>query len=130
MQEKFESFRKQYPVFIYKDYHISVKDGEYVELTYDFEVPGLCEFHPSNRIRTSNLEIINDPESETARHLAFSLGMVELVSYWKPMCSPNVEVLCGALSEAESEWWKKLYFGGLGEFFFKNGIRTDRKSVV
>lgn len=124
MQEKFESFRKQYPVFIYKDYHISVKDGEYVELTYDFEVPGLCEFHPSNRIRTSNLEIINDPESETARHLAFSLGMVELVSYWKPMCSPNVEVLCGALSEAEAEWWKKLYFGGLGEFFFKNGIRT------
>lgn len=124
MQEKFESFRKQYPVFIYKDYHISAKDGEYVELTYDFEVPGLCEFHPSNRIRTSNLEIINDPESETARHLAFSLGMVELVSYWKPMCSPNVEVLCGALSEAESEWWKKLYFGGLGEFFFKNGIRT------
>lgn len=124
MQEKFESFRKQYPVFIYKDYHISVKDGEYVELTYDFEVPGLCEFHPSNRIRTSNLEIINDPESETARHLAFSLGMVELVSYWKPMCSPNVEVLCGTLSEAEAEWWKKLYFGGLGEFFFKNGIRT------
>ena len=124
MQEKFESFRIQYPVFIYKDYHISVKDGEYVELTYDFEVPGLCEFHPSNRIRTSNLEIINDPESETARHLAFSLGMVELVSYWKPMCSPNVEVLCGALSEAEAEWWKKLYFGGLGEFFFKNGIRT------
>mgnify|MGYP000443611600 FL=1 len=124
MQEKFESFRKQYPVFIYKDYHIFVKDGEYVELTYDFEVSGLCEFHPSNRIRTSNLEIINDPESETARHLAFSLGMVELVSYWKPMCSPNVEVLCGALSEAESEWWKKLYFGGLGEFFFKNGIRT------
>lgn len=130
MQEKFESFRKQYPVFLYKDYHISVKDGEYVELTYDFEVTGLCEFHPKNKIRTSNLEIANSPDSEVAKRLAFSLGMVELISYWKPMCPPTVEILCGELSEAEAGWWKKLYFGGLGEFFFTNGIRTTLKDFM
>ena len=71
MQEKFDAFRKQYPEFIYRDYHIDIVDGEYVELTYDFEIPGLCEFHPSNRIRTSNLEIINSPDSSYARVIAF-----------------------------------------------------------
>lgn len=130
MQEKFENFRKQYPVFVYKNYHIDVKKGEYVELSYDFEVPGLCEFHPKNRIRTTNLEVINDPESETANRLAFSLGMVELISYWKPMCPPTVEIQCGLLTDAEAEWWKKLYFGGLGEFFFTNAIRTTPKDFM
>lgn len=125
MQEKFDTFRKQYPEFIYRDYHIDVADGEYVQITFDFEIPGLCEFHPSNRIRTSNLEIVNAPDSALAHRIAFSLGMVELVSYWKTACPPTVKILCGYLSKEQCDWWKKLYFGGLGEFLYTNGIETD-----
>lgn len=125
MQEKFDAFRKQYPVFVYRDYHIEIVDGEYVQLTYDFEIPGLCEFHPSNKIRTSNLEIINSPNSVTAHKIAFSLGMVELVSYWKTACPPTVEIECGYLTDADCDWWKKLYFGGLGEFLYTNSIETS-----
>ena len=125
MQEKFDGFREKYPEFIYKDYHIEVLPDEYIKLTYDFDVPGLSEFHPSNKIRISNLNIMNDPESKAAERIAFSLGMVELVSYWKIACPKKVRVLCGSLSEDECSWWKKLYFGGLGEFFFKNNIKTS-----
>ena len=125
MQEKFENFRSKYPVFIYKDYHIDVVENEYVKLTYDFEIPGLCEFHPTNQIRISNLKIVNDPKSVSAEKIAFSLGMVELISYWKPVCCPIVKVCCGHLSTEDKAWWKKLYFGGLGEFLFKNTITTS-----
>ena len=124
MQEKFNEFREKYSEFLYRDYHIEVEHGEYVKLTYDFEVPGLSEFHPSTKIRTSNLNIINNPNSESAKRIAFSLGLVELVSYWKIACPKNVKILCGYLNEKECDWWKKLYFGGLGEFFFKNNIKT------
>lgn len=55
----------------------------------------------------------------------FSLGMAELVSYWKCCCSPRVEIRCGALSERQKNWWKKLYFNGLGEFFYRNQIDAD-----
>jgi len=124
MNEKFESFRQQYKEFIYKDYHIDVQDDS-VTLTFDFEVPGLCEFHPSNKIRTTNLKVLNNPTSEIAKRIAFSLGMVELISYWKPMCPPVTKVLCGELSEEDVLWWKQLYFGGLGEFFYTNNIETS-----
>lgn len=55
----------------------------------------------------------------------FSLGMAELVSYWKCCCAPKVEIRCGGLSEKQKNMWKKLYFNGLGEFFYRNGIDAD-----
>lgn len=60
-----------------------------------------------------------------AERIAFSLGMAELVSYWKCCCPPIVEVRCGGLSDWQKSWWKKLYFNGLGEFFYRNGINAD-----
>ena len=29
------------------------------------------------------------------------------------------------LTEKQKKWWKKLYFNGLGEFFYRNGIEAD-----
>lgn len=59
------------------------------------------------------------------KECAFSLGLVELISYWKITCAPNVHIECGSLDETQKKWWKKLYFNGLGEFFYINHIETD-----
>ena len=48
--------------------------------------------------------------------------MVELVSYWKITCSPQVVIEAGTLNEDQILWWKDLYFNGLGEFFYVNKI--------
>ena len=69
-------------------------------------------------------------DRELADKIAFSLGMAELVSYWKCACPPVVEVRCGGLSTWEKNWWKKLYFNGLGEFFYRNGITPDFDSFM
>jgi hypothetical protein len=58
--------------------------------------------------------------------LVFSLGMVELISYWKLTCSPYVCIEAGSLTDDQIEWWKKLYYKGLGEFFYTNGIKIDQ----
>ncbi len=71
-----------------------------------------------------------DYDRELADKIAFSLGMAELVSYWKCACPPVVEVRCGGLSGWEKQWWKKLYFNGLGEFFYRNGITPDFDSFM
>ena len=42
---KYETFREQYPEFIYESYDIEVQDGK-VLLTYHFSVPGLRDFAP------------------------------------------------------------------------------------
>ncbi len=59
--------------------------------------------------------------------LVFNCGMVEMVSYWKATCSPITQVVCGVLTKEMQAWWKRLYFNGLGEFFYLNGIDTDEE---
>ena len=91
-QADFDRFRRDYPVFQYKQYEILRGEGA-VTLRYTFEIPGLCSFTPQTTIETENLTLLNDPECPAAQELAFSLGMVEAVSYMKATCSPRMEVL-------------------------------------
>ena len=51
--------------------------------------------------------------------------MIELISYWKLACPKKVYITPFRLSEEQIKWWKKLYFNGLGEFFYLNGIKEN-----
>ncbi len=121
-------FREKYPDFYYHGYEIDEDERE-VKVSYFFEIKSLSSFNPSWTFykRTTKETFKNNP---LFQNLVFSLGLVELVSYWKITCSPTVHVLPHPLSSEQVEWWKKLYFGGLGEFFFVNGIHPDFDSFM
>lgn len=120
----YEQLRKQYKEFIYESYEITEEEGE-IFIRYHFLVPGLSEFAPTWRFDPAGRKFDELLENKTFLRMVFSLGMVELVSYWKIACPPKVRILCGALDEKQCAWWKKLYFYGLGEFFYTNGIELD-----
>lgn len=132
MVHKYREFREKYQTFIYNGYSIE-EDGEKINIVYDFKVPGLSEFAPTwsfPKKKHSDVEYKNQPKF---REMVFSLGMVELVSYWKIACPPKVVVKCGFLDEDMIKWWKSLYFNGLGEFYYTNGIEeneTDFMDIV
>lgn len=119
--KNYNELRKDFPVFRYRSYSLT-SDDDNIYISYDFETEGLTSFRPEIRIDKRDLPIVNDFDSPIGRKIIFSLGMVEAVSYLKATCSPIMKVDCGYLDEDGCKWWKKLYFGGLGEFFFKNGI--------
>lgn len=114
--DKFTELREKYPVFIYHSYMIS-DEG----FSFHFSI-GEYEFFPE--WKWNGLEIPADMPRELIEYVIFSIGMTELVSYWKCACPPLVRVMCGSLGEEQIKWWKKLYWGGLGEFFYRNGIET------
>ncbi|HOU09557.1 MAG TPA: hypothetical protein PL044_02315 [Clostridiales bacterium] len=122
--EKFLRFRAEHPVFSYDGYDIARENGDIV-LSWRFAVEGLCEFRPVTRVKTDNLAIFNAVDGATARAIVFSLGLAEAVSYWKCACPPRFALRCGDLDADTALWWKRLWFGGLGEFFYRNGIETD-----
>ncbi len=128
-QKTFSELRKTYPTFTYERYTIA-RAGTRIKLTFYFSVDGLCTFAPSTEIETENLTVLNDPESETAQAIVFALGMTELISYWKAACPPTVIVRCGYLSDWDKRWWKRLYFRGLSEFFYRNGIDADESDFM
>lgn len=122
----FTELRRQYPRFVYHGFAACA--GEHIlQLTFDFEIEGLSRFQPVWKIPCPKTPDLFDP---VLHRLAFSLGLAELVSYWKITCSPEVVIEYGALTKEQADWWKKLYFGGLGEFFYRNGITTDFDSFM
>ena len=116
-------FRNKYPKFVYSGYKISETDQS-LGLDFHFAIIGLAEFKTHwEMAKPSSYSV--DFNDKRLGGLVFSLGMVELASYWKMTCSPEVHIACGTLSEEQSAWWKKLYKKGLGEFFYTNGIDID-----
>ncbi len=128
-ENKYLSFRKKYTTFKYNSYSLT-QDENNIYISYDFEITGLISFHPEIRIDKNDLPVINDFDSPVGKKIIFSLGMVEAVSYLKAACCPKMTVECGYLDDDDKTWWKKLYFGGLGEFFYRNGIDADFKDFL
>ncbi len=125
--DKYNKFRQDFPVFTYKNYTIE-ETADTVKIGYKFSIDGLTDFTPSWVFpKPADFTVSGDL---TFEKLAFSLGMAEAVSYWKAACSPVMRVECGELSTEQIQWWKKLYFLGLGEFFYINGINADFDSFV
>ncbi len=118
----YTQLRSSFPVFRYSGYDTaSLENG--TELTFHFSIDDLAAFSPKWFFPKGESPV--DENDKTFQTLVFSLGMAELVSYWKITCSPNVIIEAGALSPKQIQWWKKLYFNGLGEFFYLNKISAD-----
>ena len=119
--EKYQALRREYPRFYYRSYELCENERE-VQITYRFEIQGLSSFAPVWKFPKAEGDTQKWGEDALFQKMVFSLGMVELVSYWKITCSPQVFVEAGALDEEQILWWKDLYFNGLGEFFYVNEI--------
>lgn len=123
--KKFEKFRREFPKFKYKSYKIEQVSS--LKITYEFEIPNLEGgiFKPQWNFPLSSFTIYE--KDEFFLSLVFSLGLAEMISYWKLTCSPEISVEAGALNETQKKFWKKLFFKGLGEFFYTNNISPPDK---
>lgn len=120
--KQYLSLREQYPRFAYRGYEIEENDS-CLKITYRFETLGLSEFAPVWVFPKAEGDCRRWSEDRLMQDMIFSLGMVELISYWKIACPPTVTVEAGWLNQDQIDWWKDLYFNGLGEFFYVNGIK-------
>lgn len=120
--EKFLQLRNKHKEFVYHDFEISETGFK-----FHFSIDEY-NFYPSWSF--SEGTIGQHVNRDLLEYAVFSLGMAELVSYWKCACPPVVRIKCGALDQQRIQWWKKLYFNGLGEFFYRNEIKTDVESFM
>ena len=120
--KQYLSLREQYPRFAYRGYEIEENDS-CLKITYRFETLGLSEFAPVWVFPKAEGDCRRWSEDRLMQDMIFSMGMVELISYWKIACPPTVTVEAGRLNQDQIDWWKDLYFNGLGEFFYVNGIK-------
>lgn len=122
MQEKFNQLGEKHPVFSYDRYELENQADKLI-ITYYFSLGDFVTFQPRWEFVKKHKDVDYERE-ETVNRLAFQLGLVELISYWKCACSPLVQIKAGFIDEEQIKWWKQQYFLGLGEFFYTNRIET------
>lgn len=127
-QEKYARFRREFLFLKYVGFKAHTDNiGLHVE--YEFDLSGKYTFRPGFSI-PARLYFQNFPDNETLQspslqNLIFHIGLIELISYWKAACPKEIHVIPGFLSEEQRLWWKNVYYQGLGEFFYTNGIETS-----
>lgn len=125
---KFQELRDKYPIFIYENYQIIDNKDNY-ELKFVFNIPNLTTFNPTITISKSDVKN-NKISKALLNKLVFNIGLVELISYFKCVCSKEIIIKCGYLNEDQIEWWKKLYYNGLGEFLYINKIDISENDLI
>ena len=123
--ERYRDLRERYPEFVYEAYHHEVTEKG-LKVWFDFRM-GDVVFHPEALFEAR--PFLN-MDAEDIDRMVFDIGMIELISYWKCACPPTVKVECGSLDDGQVAFWKKLYWNGLGEFFYTNGIAETQDSFL
>jgi hypothetical protein len=146
---KVDIFRKKYSEFIYKSYSWKISRGN-LNISFDFEIepdgstPSLqvIKFHPKILIKNVNPQFVKRIENEVlnpvrnrkflngVNNLVFNLGLIELLSYWKAICSPEIIIEAGNLNKEQINWWKDLINRGMGQFFYENRINFRKPHFI
>ena len=125
---KYIELRNKFKEFYYNNYNLR-EDEEAIYIEFEFEIPNLAIFKPVTKILKKQMKL-KSINSIQAKNMAFNIGLIELISYWKCTCCPQIVIKCGYLSVEQIKWWKKLYFYGLGELFYTNNIQNTIDDFV
>lgn len=120
MNSKYQQLRNKYHTFYYNSFDILEENDQFI-ITFNFEIEGLTIFEPKWIFKKPK-EFNFQKNKKKVETIVFNLGMVEVISYLKAVCSKRLVVKAGMLDEAQKLWWKKLYVNGLSEFFYRNNI--------
>lgn len=119
LREKFEYI--SYDKFIFSE----------MEKSYDVDYHyTLGEFHFVHKLNILKRDFFHPKNLEDKEVFLFHLGLCELISYYKAACPKKVVLKAGALREEQMDFWKKLFYNGLGEFRFVNNIDISYEDFV
>ena len=123
-QNKYNSLRETYHFFRFQRYDYTL-ENEQLSVKYYFSLDDKYFFTPSFDIPKRKFYDFNNLNNSQLDVILFNIGMIELISYWKLACPKRVYIQPFKLDDNQIRWWKKLYFNGLGEFFYLNGIKEN-----
>ena len=116
------SLRKKHPQFVYKEYRYKVSDKDLI-VSFVFEISPSIRFTP--KVTIKNIKRKNGIDN-----LVFHLGLIEMLSYWKATCSPEIVIEAGSLSKEQVKWWHDLIIKGMGQFFYENKINFKQPDFL
>lgn len=107
---------KKYQTFIFEDYEFVPAEQKVVlRYSYDSEL-FFCETFELG------FDIIENYDEAALDRALFGLFITAGISYYKACLAPTIEIKKGCLDKEQKAFFEKLYYQGLGEFFYRNGV--------
>ena len=150
--------RTLHPRFIYESYDWKLEkidqDNSDLKLSFTFTLENSLKnqppvsFHPTVTIHNVTQEQISAIPPQIFENFVFHLGLIEIPSYWKAACSPQIIIRAHNSNKYQStkipkyqntkvpftnhqtDWWQDLLIKGLGEFFYTNNIDFTKEDFV
>ncbi len=120
----FHQLREQHTSLVYHSHEVRVEKSTVV-MAWKFELtPGIF-FNPEMTFIFPEKMTSAGMDQGSLEHLAFHIGMIELISYYKAACPAEIIIRPYALPTDAITFWKHIYFLGLGEFRYLNHIQED-----
>jgi UDP-N-acetyl-alpha-D-muramoyl-L-alanyl-L-glutamate epimerase len=108
--------------FFYESFSLDLGPG-LLRAKFHFRIEPDIEFSPVTVIEGIDPKRVESLPGGVLENLIFHVGLVEMLSYWKAACSPQIAVRAGTLDSEQIAWWMDLLAHGMGEFFYVNQIR-------
>lgn len=127
-KEKFDSLREKYRFFSFENIDYQINKTE-IYIKYTFNLNNEYYFCPELNIPI-NSYFKQSSLNANLKNYIFNIGMIELISYWKSACPEKVIIKPYKLYPEQIKFWKKIYYHGLGEFFYLNSIEVDETNFM
>ena len=119
--------RKKYPEFIYESYQVD-RDAEGIHVKYVYKL-GEHSFEPTVNVSVSDIRFF-DFNIPFIEYLFFNFGIINAINYYKLSCAPKFTVKAGPLDDKQKEFFKKLFYNGLGEFMYVNQLNIPYEDFM
>lgn len=119
--------RNKYAEFIFESYKVErTVNGIHASFTYRL---GEYIFEPTVDIPIAEIrnEWINN---DYLNELFFNFGIINAINYYKLSLAPKFTISCGELDNEQKDYFKKLFYNGLGELMFKNNLLMPYESFL
>ena len=124
---KHMELRNQYPEFIYESCYVR-RDTEGIHANYVYRL-GDHTFTPTVNISASDIRNA-EFDVKFVEYMLFNYGVINAISYYKLTCSPKFIVKAGPLDAGQKAFFKKLFYNGLGEFMYVNGLNIPYEEFL
>lgn len=121
--------QQKHPKFTYDSFQYQLKDNQ-LNISWLFILEPGIKFTPTLTIPLQDDEVSKLQDKQALENLIFNLGLVEMISYWKVACPPEIVINAGYLDSQQIDWWENLIIKGLGEFFYTNKIDFTADNFV
>lgn len=111
--------RNKYPEFIFESYKVERTEiGIHAVFVYKL---GEHIFEPTVDVPIASIR--NDwIKNDFLNELFFNFGIANAINYYKLSLAPKFTIKCGELDASQKEFFKKLFYNGLGELMYRNNV--------